>query len=385
MTIAQQQQISGSIPMPHLLSESNKLDRSAPPPQPTTRQKIIGAVLIIFMNCLWVASAELQQYIYGSGGVAYPKPIMVSFCSMSLYFVYLIGFFKKSWREVWNLKDEDNAGLSSPPLPTPSGALRYPMSYIFPVALIVAPIHLLSSLTYNTGILYTTVASSSIICSLTSLFTLAIGAISGIETFSFFKLFASLLAISGVAMIMGVDARDAKEGSNPLLGDLLGLASAPLFATFTVLLKAYARPQDAVIMPLQFGFFGAITLFYVAPGLLIFDRLQIEKFEWPSLRVFAFLCVNAMIGSVFPSVLYGISVVLTTPVTGALAMSLMVPLSMLWDSLKGVKKFSVAYVVGAVLVIVGFLLVNIPMGKDPERISTKYEAVDAEEDGSDQT
>lgn len=344
--------------------------------EPTRRQRIIGAVLVMITNCLWVASAELSQYIYRENGANYTKPFTLSFVSQSMFSVFLLGFMKKSWQDIWNLETHPD-GFTPPPLPssadTPIATAPFPINYVFRLALILTPIYIMSSWTYNSSIWLTTVASSSIISTMTSLFTLALGAMSGVERFSYYKCSLACLSITGVAIILSVDHQNLKEGRQYLAGDALSLISAFIYAVFSVVIKSRAGPEGAVKMTMVFSFVGCISLLVGWPSIFVVDRLGVEKFEIPSLRVSALLAVNAFIGAVIPTILYAITIVMTTPLTSTLSVSLMVPFSITWDWLAGKKKFTIPYFIGAILVIIGFVAVNFTASQeDSEGYGDEY-------------
>lgn len=97
---------------------------------------------------------------------------------------------------------------------------------------------------------YTTVASSTIITSTSSMFTLLFGALFGVERFTLRKLFAVLASLTGIILISSIDLSgnntdDEHRGDFPsktfaelAAGDLLALASAVLYGKHI--------PQDCI-------------------------------------------------------------------------------------------------------------------------------------------
>lgn len=332
-------------------------DQLPPPTAPTLCQKLIGAVLILVMNSMWVAAAELSQYIYQGKDTKYDKPLALSYISQTACTLYLVGFLLPSWRATWegghrHPHSDHHQSTSGP-------AIRFPMLYVFNLALLLTPCWVASSWTYNTGLKLTSVASSSIICAITPLFALFIAVAAGVERFSLSKLCAACVCIAGVFVIVRIDGHDPTDGLNPILGDFFSICSAIAYASFTVLLKKRAGPNGALNMPMLLGFIGLIVLLSEWPVIIIFDKAGFEQFQLPSPRIFGLLLGNAIIGSVLPTLLYALVIVLTTPLIAALSISLMVPMSIFWDLMAGKKKFSYPYFAGAVLVILGFVAVNL--------------------------
>lgn len=326
---------------------------------PTPRQQALGIALVIGVAIIWTASAELMQFIFGDSN--YNKPYTVTYISLSMLSTLLLGFLRSSWRKVWSASSykDVNKDVSL----DPQGQQLSTFTHTVTLAAALTPFFFLCQWTFNLGLVYTSVASSSIIATLTSLFTLAFGAISGVERFSYPKLIATLLSILGVSLIVIVD--DSMKPSNgtlyskAVLGDLLSILSASLYATYAIILKYKAGPEGSTNVAMVLGIVGAFVTIATWPGIFIVHWLGIEKFEWPSKRVHFFLFINGMIGTVLSEVMWAMSIVLTTPMTTTLALSMTVPLSMCLDVIIHHKSFGVEYAVGAALVIIGFVIANI--------------------------
>jgi len=107
------------------------------------------------------------------------------------------------------------------------------------------------------------------------------------------------------------------------------------------------------------GFLGLINFLLLWPLFFVFDKLQVETFEIPGKEVLLFLTVNGLIGTVLSDILEAWSVILTTPLVNTLGLSLTIPLAMVSDKVRLDESFSFVYVIGSLLVIVGFLLANL--------------------------
>ena len=138
---------------------------------------------------------------------------------------------------------------------------------------------------------YTTVASSTILTSTSSIFTLLFGSLIAVERFTLKKLIGVLASLAGVVLISSVDISgesDENRGSFPhksprqiAIGDALALGSAILYGLYTVTMKKRIRTEERVNMPLFFGFVGAFNIALLWPGFFVLHFIRIETFELP--------------------------------------------------------------------------------------------------------
>lgn len=335
---------------------------------PTRRQQLIGVALVIAVAIIWVVSAEFIQYIFDNGSSKYNKPYALSYVSISMFFVFLLGFLKSSWRSAFQESQayshlQQSTGVVGVTIDaTPATVSNTFLSGAQHVRLaaILAPLFFICIWTFNLGLAYTSVTSSSIIATLTSLFTLVLGILTGIEKFSATKCVAACLSVAGaIIIILADDGGKGEAGSNRVLGDAVSIISAFIYAAYTTVLKSNAPSEGSVNVAMLLSFIGIITASVAWPGMVALDWIGVEEFEWPSPRTALLLLINALLGTVLSDFLWALSVVLTTPLMTTLSLSLTVPLSILLDIVYGRKSFSVRYFVGASLVFTGFILVNI--------------------------
>ena len=108
---------------------------------------------------------------------------------------------------------------------------------------------------------HTTVASSTILTSTSSIFTLIFGAMFGVEKFNVRKLIGVLASLAGIVLISSVDfsgksSDDEHRGHFPqktskelALGNTLALFSAVMYGIYTVFMKKRIADESAVNMP----------------------------------------------------------------------------------------------------------------------------------------
>ncbi|KAI9838139.1 MAG: hypothetical protein M1837_002634 [Sclerophora amabilis] len=221
---------------------------------------------------------------------------------------------------------------------------------------------------------YTTVASSTILASTTSIWTLLISTLLRTESFTLHKLFGVLASILGVILISTVDLgspdNDDSRGSFPhktanevAIGDAMALISAVLYGTYSVMMKRKIGNEDRVDMPLFFGLVGAFNIMFLWPGIVILHFSGVERFSLPPTnRVWEIILINALI-SVVADFSWAFAMLLTSPVVVTVGLGLTIPLSLIGGIILHHQHSSVAYWFGAAMVLVSFVVVN----REPSR------------------
>eukprot|EP00741_Cyanophora_paradoxa_P024823 tig00000310_g23965.t1 len=326
------------------------------PVLPTLGRRALGIFLILLVVVIWVAAAVLIQVIFKD--LDYNKPYFLTWFDSSwfvLYFAVFIRWKRNAGGEAsdsyWKLSDDEEDGEgraasprllpegqsepSTPRVEQPAGDPPKPkptLRDIIRVAAIISPLWFIANYFDNAALALTSVASNTILSSCSGLFTVAVAALAGQERFNAVKLAAALCCLGGVAIIAVVDTKGAWTGDT-LSGDLLALLSAFIYAS--------ARR----------------ALFW--PGLIVLHFAGVEAWEPPSARAGLALLLNALVGSTLADLLWARSLLLTSPLVATLGLSMMIPLSMGADvALRGAR-FSPLYLLGAALVLAGFVAVNL--------------------------
>lgn len=141
---------------------------------------------------------------------------------------------------------------------------------------------------------YTTVASTTILTSTSSIFTLLFGSLAGVETFTIKKLIGVLASFTGVLLISSVDFygdHNKNRGSFPkktsrelAIGDIMALSSAVLYGVYAVGLSKSIGHESRINMPLFFAILGVFGIVLLWPGFLVLHFLGIEPFHLPPTR-----------------------------------------------------------------------------------------------------
>ena len=235
---------------------------------------------------------------------------------------------------------------------------------------------------------YTTVASSTILTSTSSVFTLLFGALFGVEKFTVRKLIGVLASLAGIVLISSQDlsgesADDEHRGDFPekslreiAIGDALAFASAVMYGIYAVFMKKRIDDESRISMPLFFGLVGLINIFLLWPLFLIFHATNVETFAMPPTSRVTLIIVTNSLTSLVSDLCWAYAVLFTSPIVVTVGLSMTIPLSLVGQIVLNGQTASVVYWVGAMVVVLAFVFVN------REEKKEEVEA-EAEADGGD--
>ncbi|GMM37011.1 hypothetical protein DASC09_043360 [Saccharomycopsis crataegensis] len=230
-----------------------------------------------------------------------------------------------------------------------------------------------ANLVTNASLRYTSVSSQTILSSTSSFFTLFFGVVFRIDTINKIKLISLIFSFVGIVIITRIDShssphkvslKDDNYGFAMFLGNLLALAGACFYGAYTVLLKLKVRSQDRLNTKLFFGFVGIFNIVLLWPTLFVWHFTGIESFELPSSSfVWKIILINCLI-TFISDYCWAIAVLLTSPLTVTVGLSLTIPLALLGDAVYKGKTISIGYLLGAAIISVSFFMIN----KDQEDV-----------------
>lgn len=223
---------------------------------------------------------------------------------------------------------------------------------------------------------YTTVASSTILASTSSIWTLLCGALLRVERFTLRKLIGVCASLAGVILISMIDVSgetDENRGSFPhktprelAIGDTMAFISAVLYGFYAVFMKKRIGDESKVNMPLFFGLVGTINVVLLWPGMVILHLTNIEKFELPPTnRILTIVLVNSA-SSLVSDFCWAYSMLLTSPLIVTVGLSLTIPLSLIGQMVLDKQYSSPLYWVGAIIMVISFIFINHEDKKDEE-------------------
>ena len=232
---------------------------------------------------------------------------------------------------------------------------------------------------------YTSVASSTILTSTSSIWTLIFGAAVRVEGFTFKKLIGVLASLAGIILISTVDLagkdNDGNRGNFPhktqgeiAIGDTMAFGSAIMYGLYTVVMKKRIGNEDRVNMPLFFGLVGLFNVVFLWPGFLILHFTGVETFQFPPtgkiwtivlVRTFTLLLQSYLsllqlnsASSFISDYCWAYAMLLTTPLVVTVGLSMTIPLSLIGQMILSSQYSSALYWVGAFIVLLSFLFIN---------------------------
>jgi solute carrier family 35 protein F5 len=371
-----------------------------------------GVFLILLVVLIWVSASVLMQYIFTEQH--FDHPFFLTYYSTSLFTLYLLDFLrdlpcfhkgtttdetpvempesKPNGQQLAenHTQDDDQLAegqvkrrllateaeiitdkmesksedLESEISDGKEKSLEQPLEPMVPMslrdtartALIFCPIWFAANYSFNLSLSMTSVSSNTVLSSTSGLSTLILGTLLRVDSFSYGKLVAVGLSLGGVAVVSFTDTQD--EGKDSLIGDMLSLLGAVFYAVYLVLLKKIVKDESRMNARRFFGLVGLFNMFLLWPFAIILNFSGFEPFVFPTGMVWLYLTINGLIGTVLSDYLWLWSVLLTTPLVATIGLSLNIPLAMLADIVIKHKEFTVVYVLGSIMVLVGFVLVN---------------------------
>ncbi|KAF2011211.1 hypothetical protein BU24DRAFT_354036 [Aaosphaeria arxii CBS 175.79] len=223
---------------------------------------------------------------------------------------------------------------------------------------------------------YTTVASSTILTSTSSIWTLLIGALLKVERFTLRKFLGVTASLAGIILISSVDIAgdtDENRGSFPhktsrelAIGDAMAFFSAVLYGFYAVFMKKRIADESKVNMPLFFGLVGIFNIVLLWPGLIILHFTGIEPFELPpTKRILTIVLVNSA-SSLVSDFCWAYAMLLTSPLVVTVGLSLTIPLSLIGQMVLDAQYSSALYWVGAAVMLLSFIFINHEEKKDED-------------------
>lgn len=230
----------------------------------------------------------------------------------------------------------------------------------------------------NASLAYTSVASQTMLSSTSSFFTLFIGALGKVETVTKPKLIGSILSFLGIAlvtqsdslqghlpikpgMVSGVStlaAHDDFTSWSSMIGNVLAITGALFYGIYSTLLKIKVRDESMINMKIFFGFVGLCTLLFMWPTLIILHYMGWERFTIPrDPKVIAIILINMMITFV-SDFCWAKAMLLTSPLTVTVGLSITIPVAMFGDMLFKKKSMPVEYLLGGLLILISFFIIS---------------------------
>ncbi|KAF8849864.1 hypothetical protein BDZ45DRAFT_603719 [Acephala macrosclerotiorum] len=402
---------------PSLLSSSKPKGFRASAGLENIARRTLGIILLLTTVVLWTASNFIQSFIFADN--TYSKPYFVTYVNTATFAISLVpimirmsyehGFdhVQTSCVEFWRgsvnqyqaigTKSEDREDETEDPMSASqtrllvddeAGAIdalsgdlgvqeKLNLQETAKLSLEFCLLWFVANYLVSACLEYTSVASSTILTSTSSIWTLIFGAFARVEHFSFKKLIGVFASLVGIILISTVDLsgkdNDENRGNFPhkskgeiALGDAMAIGSAVVYGMYIVVMKKRVGNEDRVNMPLFFGLVGFFNLIFLWPGLFILHWTGVEPFALPSTgRVWTIVLVNAVI-SLVSDFAWAYALLLTTPLVVTVGISMTIPLSLIGQMVLSAQYSSAMYWVGAGIVLSSFLFINHETREDGE-------------------
>ncbi|KAI8086772.1 uncharacterized protein BX664DRAFT_299655 [Halteromyces radiatus] len=365
-----------------------------------------GIFALLGVVFIWVTSSFAMNSIFGE--LQYNKPFLVTYLNTATFSFYLIPFLfknsKKKNEETIKILNTTETRLQFSELESRShlsinnNTTKLSTMETIKLSFAFCILWFFANYTTNASLAYTSVGSSTILASMSGLFTLGIGAMFNVEKITLIKLISVCVSFIGVILVSYSDQKTYPTEQDPtittnissaLIGDILALLGAVFYGCYTTMLKVRIGDEDRIDMPLFFGFVGAFNLLLLWPVFPLLDWLGIETFQLPFTSTLWFMVLlNAFIGTFLSDYLWLLAMLMTSPLVVTLGISLTIPLALFGDIVfKGFIP-QPHYIIGALLVVIGFVTVNIAALKErkqeqeqqqqqipDQNISTNYQSI----------
>ncbi|KAF8167994.1 hypothetical protein B0H34DRAFT_792654 [Crassisporium funariophilum] len=361
----------------------------------------VGIGLLLLVVFLWTASNFVTQDLYEGG---YNKPFLVTYMNTSAFSLYLIPFSLRRWwsryesskslvpqgiangyQPLANFEGSSEEAFEQTSDNSPDHQTLVTESYLPPLT-IKETAHLaftfcllwfIANWTVNASLDYTSVASATILSSMSGFFTLAVGRFFRVEQMTLIKIGAVVTSFIGVLLVSLSDSaskppagpvalpnsHQANIASGALVGDALALISALFYALYVILLKVRIKSEHRIDMQLFFGFVGLFNILSCWPIGLVLHLTGVEVFELPHTKKALYAILVNMAITLSSDYLYVLAMLKTTPLVVTVGLSLTIPVAVLGDFLR--KRPSQGKVIaGALFVVLSFIAVGFEDSKE---------------------
>ncbi|EER35589.1 conserved hypothetical protein [Candida tropicalis MYA-3404] len=351
----------------------------------------LGVILLIIAIATWIIGLELVNVVLK--GDDYNKPWLFAVITGSCFAINLIPdlallkkYISKSPSSEENQQEYENEGMSLIDRITSEKEeeiSELTNKEVFILALQISVIYYLYNMLTMSSLQYTSASNQTVMGSTTSMFTLIIGVIIQTEKFSIKKAICVIASCAGVFMV-SLSNNSGNEGKfqpkNPLLGNLLALCAALMYAFYLLIMKFKCGTGNRTTNERRlFGYVGIITFILGIPILYVIDVLDIEKFEFPppSNSILASVIINGVFSVIsdYSSIL---AMLLTSPLVVSLTLTSVIPITIFIDYIVLIStgssvKTSFVYVFGIICILAAVVLVNVNITTENELIEEVIE------------
>ena len=261
-------------------------------------------------------------------------------------------------------------------------------------AMYIAPVWFIANWSYNSSLIYTTITSSTVLASTGSLFTYLFAIATKDEQINTMKIVGIVMGVLGsfittlsdttsssattpTNISIGASSNDdftyhvdpVNDAGNrsstssssamlPMLGDILGVISAIGYGAYAVQTRIYCPKNESLYsMQTLLGYIGLCNFVVLSPFAMYLIISGQSQLSW---MIVGFLVLKGLFDNVLSDYLWLRAVILTNATTATVGLGLTIPLAFASDILLGKQNvLQIEQIVGAIVVLVGFVLVNV--------------------------
>lgn len=350
-----------------------------------TPEYFTGLVFIVAVAIIWAASSILVQYAYTDGN--FHSPFLVTYIGVSLFTLWLLPMPRwlsktdntndTNYQSI-SLEEEAGQNVQEQQMTTnaSSDELDHSSSshHVHPwnsedhrkAAMKIAPVWFLANWTYNASLAYTSITSSTVLASTGSIFTFLFALLMKEERFTMYKFGGVALGVTGsiiTALQDGAASDERRLSAREIWGDTLGVISAVGYGAYAVQTCVLCPKNESLYsMRMLLGYIGLYNLVILFPIVVYICIDDSAQLQW---HILASLMVKGLFDNVLSDYMWLRAVVLTSPTTATVGLGLTIPLAFISDISFENKTLTVNQGIGALAVLVGFVLVNMGANSAP--------------------
>lgn len=385
----------------------------------------LGLIFILLVSLIWAAASVLVQFVY-SDKFSFDSPFLLTYTGVSLFTCFLpLQWLSQRWKAVHasssrpvvemaagdddvryesiqtspisahengheqQQEDEEReaAGVLSLSAATTATTSRNNNQHCWTTrdhmvaAAKIAPMWFISNYAYNASLKFTSITSSTVLASTGSLFTFLFALIAREEHFCLYKFLGIVLGMTG-SIVTGLhdipststsasteqqhhDDGAGNDDNGRLWGDFLGLLSAVGYGGYAIMVRSLC-PKDESLMSMQLflGFVGLWNMICLGPIAIYQGFFRPTGLTW---FIFGCLVGKGLFDNVLSDYLWARAVVLTSATVATVGLGLTIPLAFASDIVLGRPNvMDAGSIVGALSVLLGFVLVNLGQQQEEE-------------------
>jgi drug/metabolite transporter (DMT)-like permease len=312
-------------------------------------RRIIGLVfliIVIFLSTLssiWVKNVSRTV-----------KPFLLTYTNYILIVILIpITFIKRKIIEKCNKGGDKNINTIN------SMEVLNKLEYnkIFHVTCIILMLlWILGNAFYNVGKSMASITTSNSLSNSAIIFILLGKVILFKSKCTIYKIFGLIICTVGVGLMTAFEAVSEKDpGENTILGDIYLILGAFLYAGYALIIKHYSKKFKRHFDMMEvFGYIGLYNTLLMPFFILFLHFCNIEIFQMPTWTDILCIFINTLIAALISDLFQSYSITLLSPHLVSFGLAMNIPLSYLFDILKGNIQFNLYYLFGSILIVSAF-------------------------------